>query len=198
VNGPNSLSRGNEKVMQVKELQKAVHASLLAALIAVGAYIAIPIPIVPVPIVLQNLFVLLAGLLLGSRWGLASMGLYLLAGSMGIPVFSGGRGGLAHFLGPTGGYLVGFAVCAYVTGFISERFKRGITTDIAAVVAGSLAAYLLGVPWLKLVTGMEWTNACLLGMAPFLIGDAIKAATAVIVARAVRPMLAHSLETVST
>jgi biotin transport system substrate-specific component len=126
------------------------------------------------------------------------MGLYLLAGSMGIPVFSGGRGGLAHFLGPTGGYLVGFAVCAYVTGFISERFKRGITTDIAAVVAGSLAAYLLGVPWLKLVTGMEWTNACLLGMAPFLIGDAIKAATAVIVARAVRPMLAHSLETVST
>jgi biotin transport system substrate-specific component len=183
--------------MQVRELQKVAYSSLLAALIAVGAYIAIPIPIVPVPIVLQNLFVLLAGLLLGSRWGLASMGLYLLAGSMGIPVFSGGKGGLAHFLGPTGGYLIGFAACAYITGFIAERFKKDIATDIAAVVIGSLAAYLFGIPWLKLVTGMDWTKACLLGMAPFLIGDALKAATAVIVARAVRPMLARSLETAS-
>jgi biotin transport system substrate-specific component len=183
--------------MQIKELQKTVYASLLAALIAVGAYIFIPIPIVPVPIVLQNLFVLLAGLLLGSRWGLASMGIYLLVGSMGLPVFAGGKGGLAHFLGPTGGYLIGFAACAYITGFISERFKKGMGPDIAAVVAGSLAAYLFGVPWLKFVTGMEWTKACLVGMAPFLIGDCIKAAAAVIVARAVRPMLARSLETVS-
>jgi biotin transport system substrate-specific component len=184
--------------MQVNELQKLVHASLLAALIAVGAYIAVPLPIVPVPIVLQNLFVLLAGLLLGSRWGLASMGIYLLAGSMGIPVFAGGKGGLAHFLGPTGGYLIGFAVSAYITGLISERFKRCLGTDIAAVVAGSLAAYLFGVPWLKMVTGMEWTKACLVGMAPFLIGDSLKAAAAIIVARAVRPMLARSLEAVST
>jgi len=104
--------------MHVNELQRIAYTSLMAALIAVGAYIAIPIPIVPVPIVLQNLFVLLAGLLLGSRWGLASMGLYLLAGSIGLPVFSGGRGGLAHFLGPTGGYLIGFAVEAWLVGFI--------------------------------------------------------------------------------
>jgi biotin transport system substrate-specific component len=182
--------------MQVQELRKVVYASLLAALIAVGAYIAVPIPIVPVPIVLQNLFVLLSGLLLGSRWGLASMGIYLLAGSMGIPVFAGGKGGLAHFLGPTGGYLIGFAACAWLTGLISERFNRGLRTDITAVVAGSLAAYLFGVPWLKMMTGMEWTRACVLGMAPFLIGDVIKAAAAVMVARAVRPMLARSLEAV--
>ena len=69
------------------QLRMMVYASLLAALIAVGAYLAIPIG--PVPIVLQNLFVLLAGLLLGSRWGAASVAVYLLAGACGLPVFAG-------------------------------------------------------------------------------------------------------------
>lgn len=183
--------------MHVNELQRIAYTSLMAALIAVGAYIAIPIPIVPVPIVLQNLFVLLAGLLLGSRWGLASMGLYLLAGSIGLPVFSGGRGGIAHFLGPTGGYLIGFAVEAWLVGFISERFRGRMPVDIAAVVIGTLTVYAFGVPWLKAVTGMEWTRAVLLGMAPFLIGDAIKGAAAVLVARAVRPIVNRGMETVS-
>ncbi|NSW87104.1 MAG: biotin transporter BioY, partial [Syntrophobacteraceae bacterium] len=77
--------------MPVRDLQKIVYASLMAALIAVGAYIHVPIG--PVPIVLQNLFVLLAALLFGPRWALASMGIYLFVGAMGIPVFSGGRGG---------------------------------------------------------------------------------------------------------
>lgn len=186
--------RSERILVQVSELQKIVYTSLMASLIAVGAYIAIPLPIVPVPIVLQNLFILLAGLLLGSRWGLATMGLYLLAGSMGIPVFAGGKGGLAHFLGPTGGYLVGFAVCAWITGFISERLRPRGYADIVAVAAGVLVVYVFGVPWLKAVTGMEWTKAVLLGMTPFLPGDAIKATAAVLIARAVRPALGQSLE----
>ncbi len=180
--------------MHVKEIQKLVYTSLFAALIAVGAYMAVPIPIVPVPIVMQNLFILLAGLLLGSRYGVASMGLYLLVGSMGIPVFAGGKGGLAHFLGPTGGYLIGFTVCAWLTGFISERFRGRLRADITAVVIGSLTVYVFGVPWLKVVTGMDWTKAVLLGMAPFLIGDAIKATAAILVARAVRPVLERSMD----
>lgn len=80
------------------QLQMTVYSSLMAALIAVGSFIAVPIG--PVPIVLQNLFVMLAGLLLGSRWGLASVGLYLLAGVCGLPVFSGGGTGIGHFFGP--------------------------------------------------------------------------------------------------
>ena len=106
--------------MPLKELQSTVYASLFAALIACGAYLAIPIPISPVPIVLQNLFVLLAGLLLGGRWGLASVGIYLLAGAVGLPVFTGGKGGVAHFFGPTGGYLVGFAASVFVAGLIAH------------------------------------------------------------------------------
>src|SRR3990170_6187985 len=109
--------------MPIEKLRWIVLASLMAALTAVGAYIHVPIG--PVPIVLSTLFVLLSGLLLGSRWGLASMVLYLFVGAIGMPVFSGGRGGFAHFLGPTGGYLFGYVLASWVTGFIAER-SRGI------------------------------------------------------------------------
>jgi biotin transport system substrate-specific component len=99
-------------------LRMTVYASLMAALVAAGAYLAIPIG--PVPIVLQNLFVFLSGLLLGPRWGAASIGVYLLAGSLGLPVFAGGVGGIGRFVGPTGGYLLGFLPAVYVIGWISN------------------------------------------------------------------------------
>jgi biotin transport system substrate-specific component len=184
--------------MDRKQLQLVVYASLMAALICVGAYLTVPIPIGPVPLVLQNLFVLLAGLLLGSRWGLTSVGIYLLVGAIGLPVFVGGKGGLAHFLGPTGGYLFGFAAAAFVTGYLAERFRSYALGDIVAVVAGVLMVFLLGVPWLKTVTGMAWEKAFLVGMAPFLPGDVLKATAAVLLARAIRPMVRHQIEFVGS
>jgi len=159
----------------------------MAALTAVGAYIYVPVG--PVPIVLTTLFVLLSGLLLGSRWGLASMALYLLVGAIGMPVFAGGRGGFPHFFGPTGGYLFGYALSAWVTGVVSERFRGIFLAEVFAVIAGSVSIYLVGVPWLKVVTQISWTKALMLGMVPFLIGDALKASVALILARAVRPIL---------
>ena len=181
--------------MSIETLRRTVLASLMAALAAVGAYLAVPIG--PVPIVLTNLFVLLSGLLLGSRGGLISMGLYLLVGAIGLPVFSGGRGGLVHFLGPTGGYLFGYALGAWITGLISERSGGRMVLDIVAVVAGVLAIYACGVPWLKVITQMSWTKAFWVGMVPFLIGDGIKAAAALLLARAVRPILQRQLHTFS-
>lgn len=181
-----------------QQLKSMVYASLMAALIAVGAYIAIPIG--PVPIVLQNLFVMLAGLLLGSRWGLISIAIYLLAGAIGLPVFAGGTGGIGKFLGPTGGYLVGFAAAAYLIGYISERSRGRILYDVCAMVAGTLVIYLVGVSWLKVVTGMSLTKALSVGMLPFLIGDALKIGAAIPIARAIRPLIkgavapAHSKE----
>lgn len=80
------------------QLKRMIYASLMAALTAVGAYIAIPIG--PVPIVLQNLFALLAGLLLGGRWGVISIAVYLLAGAAGLPVFAGGTAGSASLSAP--------------------------------------------------------------------------------------------------
>lgn len=173
--------------MPIEKLRLIVLSSLMAALTAVGAYLHVPIG--PVPIVLSTLFVLLSGLLLGSRWGLASMGLYLLVGAIGIPVFSGGRGGLAHFFGPTGGYLFGFLLSAWITGFVSERSRGFLIVEILAVLAGSLAIYGFGVPWLKMVTQMSWPKAFIAGMIPFILGDVVKAAMALVLARAIRPML---------
>ena len=178
-----------------------VWTAVCSALIVCGAYIAVPLSFTPVPIVLQNLFVMLAGLLLGPWWGGLSVAVYLLLGVIGLPVFAGGAGGVAHLLGPTGGYLVGFLVAALLIGAISrpstkERnvYKRhsptatahSIGRDIVAVVVGILIVYAVGVPWLMRTTQASLVGALLVGVVPFLIGDAIKALLAVLIARFVR------------
>jgi biotin transport system substrate-specific component len=169
------------------QLKRMVYAALMAALTAVGAYIAIPIG--PVPIVLQNLFVMLAGLLLGGRWGVISIGVYLVAGAVGLPVFAGGTGGVGKFVGPTGGYLLGYVPAVFLIGMISEKGRGRVIVDVLAMVAGSAIVYAFGVPWLKVITGMSLSKAMAVGMLPFLIGDIIKIAAAVPIARALRPMI---------
>lgn len=170
-----------------KNLRMTVYAALLAALTAAGAYIAIPVG--PVPIVLQNLFIMLTGLLLGPRWGLASVGVYLLAGACGLPVFAGGTGGLAKFAGPTGGYLVGYLPAVYLIGLIARHRRRRAFWDVVAMVFGTVVIYALGVTWLKIWTHMSFQKALAAGMFPFLIGDALKIAAAVPIARALRPVV---------
>ena len=178
--------------MPIEKLRMVVLASLMAALTAVGAYIYVPIG--PVPIILSTLFVILSGLLLGSRWGLTSMALYLLVGAIGLPVFAGGKGGFAHFMGPTGGYLFGYLFASWIAGFLSERSRGRMIVDIFAVITGSLVLYAVGVPWLKMITQMSWTKALMVGVLPFLIGDAIKASVVLILARSVRPILRRQLQ----
>lgn len=168
------------------QLQMTVYSSLMAALIAVGAFIAIPIG--PVPIVLQNLFVMLAGLLLGARWGAASVGLYLLAGICGLPVFSGGGAGLGHFFGPTGGYLISYLPAVFLVGFVAKRSDSLIVRG-GSLVGAHAIIYCLGVTWLKVATGMSFAKAFTVGMVPFLVGDAIKIVAAVLIARAIAPII---------
>lgn len=176
------------KTMKPKpSLHMTVYASLMAALIAAGAYVAIPVG--PVPIVLQNLFVFLAGLLLGSRWGAASVGVYLLAGALGLPVFAGGTGGIGRLAGPTGGYLAGFVPAAFLIGLITEKAPGRVWVDVAAMVCGAAVVYALGLTWLKILTGMTPAKTLALGMFPFLPGDAVKIAAAVPIARALRPVI---------
>ena len=169
------------------QLRLTVYASLFAALTAAGAFMAIPIG--PVPIVLQNFFVFLTGLLLGTRWGLASVSVYLLAGALGLPVFAGGTGGIGRFVGPTGGYLIGYLPAVWIIGWIAGRGKDRPLFDLFGMICGALTVYLFGVPWLKAITGMAWAKAVSVGMIPFLIGDALKIAAAVPVAKALRPMI---------
>jgi len=169
------------------QLRMTVFASLLAALMAAGAYLAIPIG--PVPIVLQNMFVLLAGLLLGSRWGLASVAVYLLTGACGLPVFAGGLGGIGRIVGPTGGYLIGYLPAVFITGYISEKTAKRMCYDILAMICGTIVLYACGLAWLKILTGMTWSKIMMVGMYPFLIGDALKIAAAAVIARALRPVM---------
>jgi biotin transport system substrate-specific component len=170
-----------------KHLRMTVYASLMASLTAAGAYLAIPIG--PVPIVLQNLFVFLSGLLLGPTWGAASVGVYLLAGAMGLPVFAGGVGGIGRLVGPTGGYLLGFLPAVYVTGLVSEKAGRKAIFDVIAMVCGGIIVYACGVAWLKTLTNMTLAKTLAVGMYPFIPGDALKIAAAVPIAKALRPVI---------
>jgi len=169
------------------QLRMTVYSSLFVAFIAIGAFIAIPIG--PVPIVLQNMFVLLAGLILGPVWGLACVAVYLLIGLAGMPVFSGGTSGIGRLFGPTGGYLLGYLPCVFVTAALSKGLGKKLVSDIFAMVIGSLIVYAAGVPWLKLVTSMTLEKALVVGMYPFLIGDMIKIIAAAFIARALRPVI---------
>jgi biotin transport system substrate-specific component len=140
---------------------------------ALAAQVAIPLPFTPVPITGQTFAVLITGMLLGSRLGALSLLAYLIEGLAGLPVFSGGRSGSAHFLGPTGGYLLGFIAAAYLVGLLAERgWDRRIWTTALAMAIGNLAIYAAGLSWLAAFVGPD--RALALGALPFIPGDAVK------------------------
>lgn len=163
-----------------------VFASLFAALTAAGAYIQIPIPFSPVPVTLQVFFVLLAGSMLKSKWGSLSMVVYTLLGVAGLPVFAGGSSGIGVLLGPTGGYIFGFILAAYLTGKLSEKAestgKSRLVVNALNMSAGVLVIYALGVSQLMLVAEIGLGTALTLGAIPFLPGEIVKTAVAAYIA----------------
>ena len=170
-----------------RRLNRIVLPALFAALISVGAFMAFPLPGSPVPIVLQNLLVVLAGLLLGPLQGGAAVLLFLVLGALGFPVFSGGHGGLAWFAGPTGGYLVGYALAALVAGLLSGTRKA--FTSFVASFAGFATILIVGAARLKFYKSMGWGGAFAAGILPFLIGDSIKAVFAALLALKLGPIV---------
>jgi biotin transport system substrate-specific component len=143
------------------------------ALIAAGAWVSIPF--VPVPLTLQTLFVLLSGMLL-RRWGFLPPLCYLVLGAVGLPIFHNGLAGIGVLLGPTGGFVAGFVAAGLIAGLAYERRERSVRM-VGLVLAG-LAVYAFGAAWLAISTGMPLTAAVLVGVLPFLPGDALKTATA--------------------
>jgi len=148
-------------------------------LIALAAHLQVLLPFSPVPVTGQTFAVLFLGALYGSRRGPATVVTYLMLGAMGLPVFAGGMAGLARFVGPTAGYLLGFVVAAFVVGSLSERgWDRKPWTSAASMIIGNGIIYALGVAWLWRFVGLEAVlNA---GVVPFLPGDALKIALATI------------------
>lgn len=171
-----------------ERLRNMVIAALLAAMTAATAWISVPL-LGPVPVTLQTVFVLLAGLLLSPGWAAASMGLYLLLGAAGFPVFAQGQAGLSALLGPTGGFLLAFpfaaAAASIVRRMLEDRPPR-LLAPIGAVVVAEGVIYAVGLPWLMAQTGLTLGQAFVAAAVPFLVPDAIKATFAVVIAEAVR------------
>jgi biotin transport system substrate-specific component len=164
--------------------------ALFAALTAAGTFLTIPVG--PVPISLQSFFAVLSGLILGPALGPAAVGLFLAAGALGAPVFAnnGQAMGIVRFLSPTGGYLWGYLLAAAAAGLIAGFPKPGKKIPVWRLVLAALAAtvtvYIPGLIQLKFILGSSWGKTLAVGLLPFIPGDILKAAAAVLIAPRLR------------
>ncbi len=159
---------------------RAVGVTLAVAATALGAFVRIPLPMTPVPVTLQTLFVLLSGAVLGRRLGGLSQGIYFLLGAAGLPLLAGGQGGVGYLAtSATAGYLVGFMAAAWVVGHVStmERLAPRARMPLA-MAAGTVVIYLIGAAWFKLATGAGFASIWQQGVLPFLPLDVCKLALA--------------------
>ncbi|MDZ7374645.1 MAG: biotin transporter BioY [candidate division KSB1 bacterium] len=173
--------------------RELVAAALLAALTAVGAQLAIPLPLVPVT--LQTLFVYLAGLVLRPSYALLSEAVYLAVGLLGFPVFAGGRSGLSVALSPTFGYLLAFPLAAWIIARTGGQALGSLARIVRACVVGALSILALGVVYLWISTRyilgapLGIRQAVWAGAVIFLPGETLKVACAVILARRLWPLV---------
>lgn len=168
--------------------------ALFAVLMAVCAWITIPIPKPFVQFTLQTFAVFMALITLGGRRGLYVTVVYLLMGAVGVPVFSGFRGGLSVLLDTTGGYIIGFVASALVYWLVTSRLGKSLPVVIAACVLGLVLCYAFGTAWFMVVyaqnsgpvglmTALGW---CVF---PYIIPDLVKLALAVLLSRRVKKFL---------
>ena len=194
--------------MKNKNLLKVAFIALFAAIVCIGCFLCIFLG--PIPIVLQNALCILTGALLGSYLGGAPTALFLAAGLIGLPVYSGGTSGIAVWAGPTGGFLPGYLIGAVVTGFIAGKpsvmekkisWKTVLRISIA-IFAGMVVLYVPGIfhfaRWAQAAgkvpaekSAFSYTMAaCVI---PYIPGDLLKIAVSIPIALKVRPILAQYL-----
>ncbi|MEH2477318.1 biotin transport system substrate-specific component [Nitrobacteraceae bacterium AZCC 2146] len=169
-------------------LRAVVLAALGTALLTLSAKINLPLPFVPMT--LQTLVVLMIGAACGWRLGVATVIAYLAEGAMGMPVFAGPVGGLAPLMGPTAGYLFGFIVAAFVTGWLSERgWDRSVPRLFMAMGIGHIAILAMGFAWLAFGMKLGIEKAWLVGLLPFIAGSLVKNALGAALVPAVRRLV---------
>lgn len=163
------------------------------ALLALAAKIRVPMW--PVPVTMQTFAVLVIGAAYGMRLGLVTLVGYLALGALGVAVFTGEAAGLAYMAGPTGGYLLGFAVASGLMGWLARRgWDRSVGSMVAALVLGNLVIYAFGLPWMAYLflaeKGAAWVFQW--GMGNFLLGDALKLALAALLLPAAWKMVGRA------
>ena len=162
------------KMSKKKSLVYLLRAALCAALIAVSSFITLPISAVPVT--LQTFAVCTTAALLGMKWGVLSVAVYVLLGAIGLPVFSGFGGGIGVLAGAGGGFIWGFFIIAIVVGFVSDRWGSDFVKMIISMSVGTVGCYIAGALWYAFVfSGGEGIMAALTACVfPFIIPDIIK------------------------
>lgn len=157
---------------------------LMAAVMCLAAPFSVPIG--PVPISLATLVIYFTIYLLGAASGTISCLIYLLLGLVGLPVFSGFTSGPEKLLGPTGGYLIGYLLMALVGGIFVDRYRKNILLQFLGLVLGTAACYILGTAWLAWQASLSLKAALWAGVIPFIPGDLVKIAAAMVVAPQIR------------
>ena len=158
----------------MRPLKRMIVISLLAAILSISAYISIPLSFSTVPFTLQSLMLMIIALSMPISISFYTVGLYLLLGLIGLPVFSYGTAGLHILLGPTGGYLIGFLLSTFVIGFIKEKLDYFFGYFIAALLGGVVVVYACGVLGLMFVLNIDFNRAFTIGVIPFIPFDLIK------------------------
>ena len=158
----------------MRPLKKMIVISLLAAILSISAYLSIPLTVSNVSFTLQSLMVMIIALSMPISISFYAVGLYLLLGLIGLPVFSNGIAGLPVLLGPTGGYLFGFLIATPVIGFIKEKLDYLFGYLFASFFGGIMIVYTCGVLGLMFVLDISFKQALVIGVYPFLAFDLIK------------------------
>jgi biotin transport system substrate-specific component len=163
------------------DTRDVVFIALFAAIVAaLAVFPPITLPVVGVPVTAQSLGVMLAGGVLGATRGGLALVLFLVLVALGLPLLAGGRGGFGVFLGPSGGFLVGWIVSAIAIGFLTELFWNRLNYVVALAIClagGVVLLYAIGVPWIAAVAKIP-VGAALTGSLPFIPGDIVKALVA--------------------
>ena len=172
--------------MTVKDM---VYAALFAALTAaLGLLPMVVVPGITAPVTVQSLGVMLSGGVPGAKRGALAQAVFMALVVAGLPLLAGGRGGIGIFIGPTGGFAIGYVLGAFVTGWLTERLWVGLNLPraaLACVVGGIGMVYLLGIPWMGAVARIGLAKAAM-GSLVFLPGDLVKAVLAAMVIVAVK------------
>lgn len=167
------------KINKITDKGKAgMFTALFTAVICVSGFISFPLPFSPVPVVLQDMMCFLSGILLGPVWGFLSTLLYFVLGLIGLPVFSGGRGGLTAFLtSPTSGFILGYIAGTFAAALImltSVKTKKYILTALTAAVVAEIIIFLLGIIWFMKSTGFGMGDTLAKAVIPFIPGTIVK------------------------
>lgn len=165
-----------------KSVLNLVYIAMFTAVIIICSQIQIP---AAVPFTLQTLAIFTAGGILGCKRGFISVLIYVLLGLIGMPVFSGFKGGAGVLFGPTGGYIIGFIFTVLIVGFFADNFGRVVWSLVVSMVLGLLVCYLFGTIWFVIVynnsiSGMSVSSALMMCVVPFLPFDALKILASVI------------------